>query len=80
MGRSLDNLIGGTNDPALQRLETADSFDTRPFEIWIYTRQGRPLFPERELDTPQDGLQFIFVDETGTGSYRLRYGAEDINY
>lgn len=47
--------------------------DTRPYEIWKYTRMGDPLFPERERITPNDGLTFIFVDDAGVGRYTLRY-------
>lgn len=47
--------------------------DTRPYEIWKYTRQGDPLFLERERITPNDGLTFIFVDDAGVGRYTLRY-------
>jgi GWxTD domain-containing protein len=47
--------------------------DTRPYEIWSYTRQGEPLFPDREALTPVNGLKFIFVDDQGFGNYVLRY-------
>jgi GWxTD domain-containing protein len=37
--------------------------DNRPFEIWYYYNQNR---------------EFIFVDETGFGDYRLRYPETDL--
>lgn len=49
--------------------------DTRPYEIWKYTRMGDPLFPERERTTPNDGLTFIFVDDAGVGRYTLRHSS-----
>ncbi len=54
--------------------------DMRPFEVWIY--EGRIPMP---LDVdPHDAsrgrtprrLLFLFVDELGTGQYRLRYSTE----
>lgn len=36
---------------------------TRPYEVWYYYQQGR---------------EFIFVDETGFGDYRLRYPTTDL--
>lgn len=54
--------------------------DTRPYEIWNYTRQGEPLFPERERTTSVTGLRFVFIDETGTGHYVLRYSSDFIGY
>ena len=61
-------------------LATNDETDTRPYEIWTYTRQGTPLFPEREFTTSLTGLRFVFVDETGTGRYVLRYSSDFIGY
>ncbi len=61
-------------------LATNDEADTRPYEIWSYTRQGTPLFPEREFTTSMTGLKFVFVDETGTGRYVLRYSSDFIGY
>ena len=61
-------------------LSTADGFDTRAFEVWNYTRQGVPLFPEREVGVTTTGLQFVFIDETGTGDYVLRYQSDFIGY
>ncbi len=61
-------------------LQTTDGFDTRPFETWIYTRQGRPLFPHREEGVTVNGLQFVFIDETGTGHYVLRFQSDFIGY
>lgn len=52
----------------------------RPFEIWDYTQQGQPLFPEREKSTTVTGLQFVFVDETGVGHYMLHYSSDFIGY
>jgi GWxTD domain-containing protein len=61
-------------------LSSKDVIDTRPYEIWTYTRQGIPLFPERERTTTVTGLRFVFVDETGTGHYVLRYQSDFIGY
>ncbi|TPW16437.1 MAG: hypothetical protein FD129_723 [bacterium] len=47
--------------------------DTRPYEIWTYTREGQPLFPDRERLSKNTGLSFIFVDDQGIGVYTLRY-------
>jgi GWxTD domain-containing protein len=38
-------------------------YDTKPYEIWYYYQLNR---------------QFIFVDETGFGDYRLRYPTTDL--
>ena len=59
---------------------TSDTVDTRPYEVWDYTRQGTPLFPEREFATSLTGLQFVFIDETGTGHWVLRYQSDFVNY
>ncbi len=67
-------------NPQARTLAATDVADTRAYEIWVYTRQGTPLFPERELGTPVTGLRFVFVDETGTGSYILRYQSDFIGY
>lgn len=61
-------------------LTNKDVVDTRPYEIWDYTRQGEPLFPERERTTSVTGLRFVFIDETGTGHYVLRYSSDFIGY
>ena len=37
--------------------------DNKPFEIWYYYSQNR---------------EFIFVDETGFGDYRLQYPTTDL--
>lgn len=67
-------------NPRARTLETSDEIDVRPFEIWIYARRGIPLFPEREFGTSLTGLRFIFIDETGTGNYVLRYSKDFIDY
>jgi GWxTD domain-containing protein len=78
----LDQLVAGLSEQnaAGRTLATNDEIDTRPFEIWIYTRQGSPLFPERERTTSVTGLKFVFVDESGTGRYILRYSSDFIGY
>ena len=78
--RQLDQLVSQVDDPSAQRLTSPDQFDTRPFEVWLYTQQGNPLFPNRELSTSVVGLEFVFVDETGTGHYVLRYQSDFVNY
>ena len=40
----------------------------------------RSLFPEREFATSLTGLQFVFIDETGTGHWVLRYQSDFVNY
>lgn len=78
LDRRVDEL---TKDNAEGRLlATNDETDTRPYEIWSYTRRGAPLFPEREFTTSMTGLKFVFVDETGTGRYVLRYSSDFIGY
>jgi len=64
---------------AAQRSDTGDPMrrsteDTSSYEVWTYTSWGRPLF-SREGSVPTHGrpLQFIFVDELGTGQYKLIY-------
>jgi GWxTD domain-containing protein len=78
----LDQLVAGLTEenPAGRTLATNDEIDVRPFEIWTYTRQGHPLFPERERTTSVTGLKFVFVDESGTGRYILRYSSDFIGY
>ena len=80
--RQLDGLVGDLNreNPKGRTLATHDEIDVRPFEIWTYTQQGTPLFPGREFTTSKTGLRFVFVDETGTGTYVLRYSSDFIGY
>ncbi len=49
--------------------------DTSPYQVWYYINWGRPLFPELQMRSRggSGGLRFIFVDEMGTGDYRLIY-------
>jgi GWxTD domain-containing protein len=49
--------------------------DTSPYQVWYYINWGQPLFPEvkAQLRGGGGGLRFIFVDEMGTGDYRLIY-------
>ena len=81
-GTQLDGRVSELVDenPAASLLATNDRVDNRPYEVWIYTRQGSPLFPEREQGTSVTGLRFVFVDETGTGDYILRYSSDFIGY
>lgn len=81
-GSQLDQQVGSLTEENItgSLLATNDVIDTRPYEIWTYTRQGTPLFPERERTTTVTGLRFVFVDETGTGHYVLRYSSDFIGY
>ncbi len=81
-GDQLDQLVGDlTRENARGRmLASNDEIDTRPYEVWTYTQQGHPLFPEREFTTSVTGLRFVFVDETGTGHYVLRYASDFIGF
>jgi GWxTD domain-containing protein len=81
-GRQLDARVGDLSQENAQgvRLSTPDEVDTRPYEIWHYTRQGAPLFPDRERGLTKSGLQFIFVDDTGAGHWRLHYSSDFIGY
>jgi GWxTD domain-containing protein len=81
-GSQLDQQVGSLTKENItgSLLATNDVIDTRPYEIWTYTRQGTPLFPERERTTTVTGLRFVFVDETGTGHYVLRYSSDFIGY
>jgi len=49
--------------------------DTAPYQVWYYINWGEPLFPQIQTRSRggSGGLHFIFVDETGTGDYRLIY-------
>jgi GWxTD domain-containing protein len=49
--------------------------DTSPYQVWYYINWGRPLFPQVQsrMRGGSGGLRFIFVDEMGTGDYRLIY-------
>ncbi len=49
--------------------------DTSPYQVWYYIHWGHPLFPGLQARSRggSGGLRFIFVDETGTGDYRLIY-------
>jgi GWxTD domain-containing protein len=78
LDRQVDDLAKENAEGKL--LATNDETDTRPYEIWTYTRQGEPLFPNREFSTSVTGLKFVFVDETGTGKYVLRYSSNFIGY
>ena len=77
-GDDLQQYVPGLTqqDPSGKFLEN----EHRPFEIWSYTQQGQPLFPEREKSTTVTGLQFVFVDETGVGHYVLQYSSDFIGY
>ncbi len=78
----LDQLVPELSDEnsAARTLASNDEVDTRAYEVWTYTRQGTPLFPEREKTTSVTGLKFVFVDESGTGRYVLRYSSDFIGY
>jgi GWxTD domain-containing protein len=78
----LDRRVPGLTqeDASGRTLASNDEVDVRPYEIWTYTRQGTPLFPEREATTTVTGLRFVFVDETGVGHYMLRYSSDFIGY
>jgi GWxTD domain-containing protein len=78
LDRQVEDLV--KENPTAQILKTEDQFDTRPYEIWTYTRQGEPLFPEREKTTTVTGLRFVFVDDTGTGHYVLMYTSDFLGY
>lgn len=79
IGSSLSDYLEGISEdrPELETLKSGSSnvVDTRPFEVWSYTRQGEPLFLERETTTSSSGLTFIFVDEQGFGNYVLKYSS-----
>lgn len=54
--------------------------DMRPFEVWIY-EGDIPLPPDADPDKhlpllARRRLLFLFVDDQGTGLYRLRYSTE----
>jgi GWxTD domain-containing protein len=81
-GDDLQQYVPGLTkeDPSGKMLAKPNQTDTRPFEMWSYTRQGQPLFPEREKSTTVTGLRFVFVDETGVGHYVLQYSSDFIGY
>jgi len=75
-GKFSDELFTDRTDRSRREGLTTANFaniDTRPYEIWSYTREGQPLFPERERLSKNTGLTFIFVDDQGIGVYTLRY-------
>lgn len=80
--RQVSEMVDDLEDESIfaQNLAQADDVDVRPFEEWIYTTQGHPLFPDREFSTSVTGLRFIFIDETGTGHFVMRYKSDFINY
>lgn len=85
IGSTLNEVLdaAASDRPDLQRLRSSNAnavVDTRPYEIWSYTRQGEPLFPDRETMTSSTGLTFIFVDDQGIGNYVLRYSSSFIRY
>jgi len=43
------------------------------YQIWYYTNRGQPLLPSQALRVRDGSLRFIFLDELGTGNYRLIY-------
>ncbi len=43
------------------------------YQVWYYTNRGRPLLPSQGLRVRDGSLRFIFLDEMGTGNYRLIY-------
>jgi len=53
--------------------------DIRPYEVWIYEGEI-PVPPDADPKVPRNArhrkLLFLFVDEQGTGDYRLRYSTE----
>jgi GWxTD domain-containing protein len=53
--------------------------DMRPYEVWIY-EGDIPLPPDTdptiERNQRRQRLIFLFVDDQGTGDYRLRYSTE----
>lgn len=54
--------------------------DMRPFEVWVY-EGDIPLPPDADPTEPARGrtkrrLLFLFVDDQGTGIFRLRYSTE----
>jgi len=78
----LDQLVPDLEEENLsgRNLASNDEFDVRPYEVWTYTSTGYPLFPDREYTTSRTGLRFVFIDETGTGRWVLRYSSDFINY
>jgi GWxTD domain-containing protein len=52
--------------------------DMRPFEVWLYEDATMPLDvdPHEQRGRVARRLVFLFVDEQGTGVYRLRYSTE----
>ncbi|MFH1143483.1 MAG: GWxTD domain-containing protein [Candidatus Eisenbacteria bacterium] len=45
--------------------------ETSAYEVWYYVSWGAPLLPQAEPPNRGRPLEFIFVDELGTGDYRL---------
>lgn len=47
--------------------------DQSAYEVWYYAGRGAPLFPGKVSPLHGQTLKFIFVDDMGTGCYRLIY-------
>jgi GWxTD domain-containing protein len=56
-------------DKDIQSTRTS-SYRLQAYELWRYDNAGRPLFPNKYTEKGM-GLGFLFVDQTGTGSYVL---------
>lgn len=59
------------SDPRLRDFVRRHAGDNPAFEIWTYFGGGAPIVPEQA--GPVRGMAFVFVDEVGTGFYRLGY-------
>lgn len=47
--------------------------DQSSYEVWYFAGRGSPLFPGEVSPIHGQTLKFIFVDDMGTGRYRLIY-------
>jgi GWxTD domain-containing protein len=47
--------------------------DSSAYQVWYYNNRGHPLLPSQALRVRDGALRFIFLDELGSGNYRLIY-------
>jgi GWxTD domain-containing protein len=47
--------------------------DVSAYLVWYYIHHGEPLLEDGGGQQPGESLRFIFVDEMGTGDYRMIY-------
>lgn len=74
LGGSLDDANGDPEFPASMRGTPfiSSGMDVGSYQLWIYTRNGNPLFDRDRFMTQDEGLRFLFVDKNGYGNFLLK--------